>query len=386
MIFLNSRLFCCLCNRTVFNILFVSLVIYGFIKVFEWHLAIRATTKLDQYSTEEAVNGYYHTASKYEPPEPIDLVYTWVNGSDAQLLSQMSQYPESNTDGHKIHEMDNNELLYSLRSVEKYAPWVRHIYIVTNGQIPSWLNLLNPRLSVVTHTDIFPSSSIDMTLPTFNLQAIQLTLHRIPNLSKRFIYLNDVTYLGRPLYLDDLRSEKDGILLLPGEAFDYCARTCRWTDIGNDVCEDGCMVAECNFDGGDCEPFPLEKMFANGTMIEVLKGAKPEHKPVQLMFDMENTTDNYLSSLVYTHSVLTEKYGFKARKPAATAGFLVDRDAMQEIEKIFPNEVRATIEHRFEHGYDSLQFGMLYHEVLLNATRQKSVEEIFDDFDNDKDG
>ena len=43
------------------------------------------------------------------------------------------------------------ELRYSLRSVEQFAPWVRQIFIVTNGQIPSWLNLDNPRLTIVTH-------------------------------------------------------------------------------------------------------------------------------------------------------------------------------------------------------------------------------------------
>ncbi|MEQ2168250.1 hypothetical protein GOODEAATRI_012411, partial [Goodea atripinnis] len=45
---------------------------------------------------------------------------------------------------------DNEELRYSLRSVEKHAPWVRHIFIVTNGQIPSWLNLDNPRVTVAS--------------------------------------------------------------------------------------------------------------------------------------------------------------------------------------------------------------------------------------------
>ena len=40
---------------------------------------------------------------------------------------------------------DWEELKYSLRSLEKYAPWVRHVYIVTNGQIPSWLDMDNSR-------------------------------------------------------------------------------------------------------------------------------------------------------------------------------------------------------------------------------------------------
>ena len=46
---------------------------------------------------------------------------------------------------------DNEELRYSLRSVERFAPWVRHVFIVTNGQIPSWLNLDYPRVTLVPH-------------------------------------------------------------------------------------------------------------------------------------------------------------------------------------------------------------------------------------------
>lgn len=46
---------------------------------------------------------------------------------------------------------DNEELRYSLRSIERHAPWVRNVFIVTNGQIPSWLNLDNPRVTIVTH-------------------------------------------------------------------------------------------------------------------------------------------------------------------------------------------------------------------------------------------
>lgn len=46
---------------------------------------------------------------------------------------------------------DNEELRYSLRSVERFAPWIRHVYIVTNGQLPYWLNLESPRVSIITH-------------------------------------------------------------------------------------------------------------------------------------------------------------------------------------------------------------------------------------------
>lgn len=54
------------------------------------------------------------------------------------------------------------ELRYSLRSVEKFAPWVRHIYIVTNGQLPYWLDLESSRVTIVTHevTRSVPESQI----------------------------------------------------------------------------------------------------------------------------------------------------------------------------------------------------------------------------------
>nr|CAD7429544.1 unnamed protein product [Timema monikensis] len=66
------------------------------------------------------------------------------------------------------------ELRYSLRSLEKFAPWIRHVFLVTNGQIPYWLNLDNPRLTLVTHEEIFVNLS---HLPTFSSPAIETHIH-----------------------------------------------------------------------------------------------------------------------------------------------------------------------------------------------------------------
>ena len=54
---------------------------------------------------------------------------------------------------------DFGTLKYSLRSVQQYADWFRHIFIVTNGQAPYWLNLDNPRITVVTHEVVGFSNS-----------------------------------------------------------------------------------------------------------------------------------------------------------------------------------------------------------------------------------
>ena len=84
-----------------------------------------------------------------------------------------------------IVDLDFDQLLYSLRSIELYAPWIRHVFIVTNGQIPYWLD--SDRVTIITHNDIYPDKS---HLPTFSSPSIETHLHRIPNLSERFIYLN----------------------------------------------------------------------------------------------------------------------------------------------------------------------------------------------------
>lgn len=337
----------------------------------------------------DSVNGMYYSDAKYFPSEPIDLVYTWVNGTDPIFEEQLAFYKHDKSQKtlQKNRYIDNNELLYSLRSVEKFAPWIRHIYIVTNGQIPSWLNLENSRISIVDHKDICPPELIEQALPTFSSMAIEMMLHRIPNLSQRFIYLNDDIFLGRPLYLDDLRSEHNGIYVLRAWDIEYCAETCLWKMIGNRKCEAGCNIASCNFDGNDCDPFPLEKMFANGTSIEDMKGAKPEVMPSRLVLkDSTVNNDHYLTSLIHTHSLLVQRYGYTKRKTIAHAGFLIDRNVMKDIEIIFPKDFRNTQIHQFRHGSDSLQFALVYHEVLLNEKRIKSIKEIFNDFDMDKSG
>ena len=74
-----------------------------------------------------------------------------------------------------------------------HAPWIRRIYIVTNGQIPNWANLKNPKFHIVTHEEIFQNKS---HLPTFSSPSIEAHLHKIPDLTERFIYCNDDVMLA----------------------------------------------------------------------------------------------------------------------------------------------------------------------------------------------
>lgn len=132
--------------------------------------------------------------------QPVDLVYTWVDGSDSAWLAKKESCSEgtgpTTFDAQISARFENrDELLYSLRSVEMYANWYNHVYLVTDEQVPTWLNTAHPRLTVVDHKDLFT----DAELPVFNSHAIESRLHHIEGLSELFIYMNDDVFFGRPV-------------------------------------------------------------------------------------------------------------------------------------------------------------------------------------------
>lgn len=127
----------------------------------------------------------------------IDLVYLWCDGSDENWLKE-KQYYQAQSGQLNINATDDSrfvqhdELKFSLRSVELYMPWINHIFIVTNGQIPQWLDTNNPKISIVTHKEIMPADA----LPTFNSNAIEACIPNIPNLSEHFLYANDDMFIS----------------------------------------------------------------------------------------------------------------------------------------------------------------------------------------------
>lgn len=125
----------------------------------------------------------------------IDLVYTWVDGNDADWQERKSKYTNNSIEyasNQKYRFKDNEELRFSLRSVEKFAPWINHIFIITDNQIPKWLDTDNPKITIIDHKDIIPLEA----LPTYNSCSIEHCMANIPNLSEYFLYANDDTFLG----------------------------------------------------------------------------------------------------------------------------------------------------------------------------------------------
>jgi hypothetical protein len=145
---------------------------------------------------------------------PIDAVYTWVDGSDPGWLERKRQRLEAlGPEAARLHPSatsavryrDRGELRYSLRSLQRMAPFVRKIYLVTTGQVPAWLDVEHPDLEIVRHDELFPNPD---HLPTFSSRAIECHLHRIPGLSEHFLYFNDDIMLLRPTTPADFFDEQ----------------------------------------------------------------------------------------------------------------------------------------------------------------------------------
>lgn len=128
----------------------------------------------------------------------VDLVYLWVDGKDpvwqAKRNAAIGKTKERSAVNCEGRYADNEELKYSLRSIDMYAPWIHRIFIVTDNQVPEWLNTSNPKIRIVDHKEIMPEES----LPCFNSSVIEHFICNIPGLSEHFLYSNDDMYINRP--------------------------------------------------------------------------------------------------------------------------------------------------------------------------------------------
>ncbi len=140
-------------------------------------------------------------------------MFTWVDGDDLPELAEWTTRlaGEIEPDSHGPHRWrDNGELRYALRSIAMHAPWIERVFLVTNGQVPSWLKLDAPGLEVVNHRSIFPDPKV---LPTFNSAAIEAVLHRIPGLSTHYLYFNDDVLLGRRVHRKEFLNDEGGTVI-----------------------------------------------------------------------------------------------------------------------------------------------------------------------------
>jgi len=244
--------------------------------------------------------------------EDVDAVYTWVDGSDPAFQADFRRHASAaSADRELWHYRSNEELRFSLRSLFRFALWIRRIHILTNGQAPSWLDCSHPRIHLVTHAEIFPDPEC---LPTFNSNAIEMYLHRIPGLSRRFLYFNDDVFLGRSVRMSDFFQKGGGQTIF-------------------------------------LEGLPVPLNWVQGSMRD--------------------------RACAHTQNVLNELWGqppaprlLPAHTPQA-----YDRDVLSRLEAMVPKEFRQTASHRFR-AWNDLVLSVLYAYSLRESAAEQCGHEL----------
>lgn len=128
---------------------------------------------------------------------PIDFVVSWMNPYDENWRREKAKYwaieiNDPTYDSNQVARFrDWDNFHFWFRGVEKYAPWVNHIYFVTWDTVPDWLDTNNPKITIIRDAELIP----DGYAPAFGPNPMETNLHRIPGLSEHFVFFNDDMFL-----------------------------------------------------------------------------------------------------------------------------------------------------------------------------------------------
>jgi hypothetical protein len=160
----------------------------------------------------------------------IDIVVLWINMDDKNIkvlydstyesIKQSRSYSYRSISRSRFR--DFNQLKYLLRSIEENgAGWARRIFLVTNNQVPQYLNISHPRIRMVNHGQLF--KYMNMTppkYPLFNSIAIQSMVHNIPTLSSPFYLFDDDIFIRKNLSVSMIVNGNKSIVDVDNIMFD----------------------------------------------------------------------------------------------------------------------------------------------------------------------
>ncbi|MEX2564486.1 MAG: Stealth CR1 domain-containing protein [Cyclobacteriaceae bacterium] len=155
-------------------------------------------------------NEYFYTKKMLETPtveaeKPIDVIIPWVDGDDPEHQKKREGYlgkvPTKNIPGaHHTRFGSINEIKYAVLSILTFAPFIRKIFILTDGQDPRLdkdIQTYFPErlkdVKIIDHKEIF--RGYEEFLPTFNSRSIENLLWRVEGLAENFVYFNDDLFL-----------------------------------------------------------------------------------------------------------------------------------------------------------------------------------------------
>lgn len=278
----------------------------------------------------------------------IDFVIPWVDGGDMNWLREKEKYwiAEGNTpflDGNQAARFRDWEILkYWFRGVEKFTPWVNHIYFVTWGHVPEWLNTNHPKLTIIKHEDYIPHNY----LPVFSANPIEINFHRIPGLSEHFVYFNDDMFV-----IDDMKPEDFFVNGRPREMAAMYSLT-------NGGCDDTFQYMLFYMMGHVNKHFDKHKSIKDNWK----KWFTPKYK--------KHLLDNFLLYRYHNHSgILTPHV------PSS-----LTKSMMKEVWDTIEPSMVETCKHRFRNPRDITQYIFRYWAILKGEFEPTNIFDYSEEF------
>lgn len=143
----------------------------------------------------------------------VDIVIAWVDGNDPAHKRKIAPFlpigkPRSDDSNGETRYRSEGEIFYCVASVLRFAPFVRKIFVVTDEQNPNLDDFIQNNfpdnkipIEIIDHKIIF--RGYETYLPVFNSRAVETCIHRIPDLSENYVYLNDDFSIIRPIERSD---------------------------------------------------------------------------------------------------------------------------------------------------------------------------------------
>ncbi|HEY3799004.1 MAG TPA: stealth conserved region 3 domain-containing protein [Caulobacteraceae bacterium] len=234
---------------------------------------------------------------------PWDVVFTWVDGARPGFQTDLARALAASASPPHPRAIGANRfrptpcLRYALRSIAKHGRGLGRIFVVTNGERPAWLEADGERLVFVDHAKIIDADH----RPTFNSNAIEWCLHRIPGLSDPFVYFNDDVLLTADFSFANGMATSPPTLSLEG-----------WP------------------------------MYRDPTAIDPVGG-----------------------SAAFNASLLDERFGPRAARPEAPhEPLMLHKAVLAELERAWPAEIAATRAHKLRTPRDVVLPRMYVHYLL----------------------
>jgi hypothetical protein len=367
----------------------------------------------------------------FRPPNNrIDIVYTWVDGSAAlfreQLnklqTSQKKKFPSSHSSSsNSARYRDFQELKYSIRSLfAHFLPHVNNIFIITNGQMPHFLNSSKVyqlahhtiKLRILSHSELYPPEDL-IALPTFNSNSIETVLYRIPNLTNKFLYLNNDFYFNYPVPLSDwiewesrsekqICYEKQKVHWSSKKAGKAC-KTCNQNKKKKSSCAVACLFQSCPQDVADCKIMIAQRnqQQKSAQMIRANQGILPPplDSPLSESIKYWQVGDeNYLNSfdfspiepssaipiffhsIDYVNSLYNIELGVHSRRPFFRhMPLLFDKNILLSLYRRFPREIQWTRHAKVRTQQDmQTQFAYLHYAQFIIQNPKAELDGLTD--------